>query len=204
MGVILIGLAAWFAMLPEPYNSKETKPENLLLEIIDNSRYISTDEIAQNLIDNDYILLVDVRTPEEFAAYRLPGSMNIPLSDLLAENEDGGLKWASVFNQTARKVVFYSNGSIYSGQAWLLARRINVKNIYVMQGGLNLWFETIINPTAPDQSASDADFARYNTRRAASMHFTGGGTPAEAGKSENAAPPVILNNTKPKQEEGGC
>ncbi|MFI5014467.1 MAG: rhodanese-like domain-containing protein [Hyphomicrobiales bacterium] len=42
-------------------------------------RDVSIDEVKQGLADGS-ILLVDVREPHEFAAARIPGAINLPLS----------------------------------------------------------------------------------------------------------------------------
>jgi rhodanese-related sulfurtransferase len=75
-------------------------------------------------------LLVDVRTPEEYAAGHIPGSISIPLAALPARcNELGGL-------DTPLFVHCLSGGR--SGQAVSFLKRAgytNVKNI----GGINAW-----------------------------------------------------------------
>ncbi len=203
MSVVLLGFALVLFFLPKPYNNTEMKPESLLRELMDDTRYLSVDEVSDMIIKKDYILLVDVRTPKEYNEFRLPGAINIPLAELLDKDENGKLKWDNIFNQDVRKVIFYSNGTIYASQAWILTRRINVKNQYVMKGGLNEWFSTIIQPQRPPVEASSTEHELYNTRKAASMHFTGGGTPVST-ESESPDAPVIINNTEQKEEEGGC
>lgn len=207
VSIVLLGLALWYAALPEPYNNKELKPETLLLDVIDDTRYVTTDEVAKMIIENDYYILADVRTPEEFATYHLPGALNIPAAELLDKDENGDLKWSGVFGQDVRKVVLYSNGAIYSSQAWILLRRLNYKNIFVMKGGLNEWFATIIMPKKPDDSVADNELARYNTRKAASFYFTGGkasGVDVAAPTTDNSHTPATNTTPKKKEEGGGC
>ena len=43
------------------------------------------------------------RTPEEFETYSLPGSINVPLSNLLSD------EFSDILNQDAYTNVFYSN-----------------------------------------------------------------------------------------------
>ena len=51
--------------------------------------------------------------------------------------------------------VFYSNGTQDATEAWMLTRQLGYENNYVLQGGLNYWAETIMNPQAPKSTSSD-------------------------------------------------
>lgn len=198
MSVILVGLALLLVILPEKHASKELKPEQLLQEINDNTRYVSTDEVAEKLIAGDnFIQLIDVRKPEEYLKFHLTGAINIPLDSIL--NED----YADILNQDIKMNVLYSNGTVYSSQAWILLRRKNFENNYIMKGGLNKWIETIIRPPRPAQTASQNEFNLYRFRKAASMFF-GGGTVSSAPAEDNAPAPIIKKKSGKKEEEGGC
>lgn len=206
MSATLIGFAIILFLLPTKYSTKELNPEKLLLETIDDSRFVSTDEVADALIKGDrYMRLIDVRTVEEYKKFRLPGAVNLPLEKLLEKDKDGDYKWESLLNSDTYKNVFYSNGSAYSNQAWMIVRRLNFKNNYVMKGGLNLWVETILRPQKPKQTASDSEFALYSKRKASSMFFGKGGTKAKKSNdnSEDKSAPMIIKK-KEEEEEGGC
>jgi len=206
MSATLLGFAIILFLLPAKYSSKELKPEKLLLEVITDSRFVSTDEVADAIIKGDrFMRVIDVRTPEEFKKFHLKGALNIPLKDLLTKNKKGKYKWARVIDQDDVKNIFYSNGTAYSNQAWMVSRRLNFKNNYVMKGGLNRWVETIMQPKKPKQTASDSEFALYSKRKAASMFFGKGGSKAKAGKesAEDNSAPIIIKKEE-KEEEGGC
>lgn len=67
LSIILLALAFGFTVLPEKNLSKDLTADDMLLAILDDSRYVSTDEIASMLINNDpSIQLIDVRTPEQY------------------------------------------------------------------------------------------------------------------------------------------
>merc|ERR1711879_332387 len=130
---------AIIAFLPEKKYTGELTPEKLLTAINDNSRYISSDQIAHRLIESDpSVLLIDVRDTASFKQYSLPGATNIPLDSLLSPS------WAGFLDQDFVTKVFYSNGSVYAAQAWTLATRLGYKNVYILKGGLNNWVETIL------------------------------------------------------------
>jgi rhodanese-related sulfurtransferase len=187
------------AFLPDSPHSKQLAPEKLLAEINSSNRFKSTDEVARLIIQQDpLLLLVDVRTAEEYAAYHLPGAISIPLSEILSND------MLPYFDQKVQNVVLYSNGTIFASQAWSLLRRKNFRKLFVMEGGLNLWVETILRPSIPNASASKADVTEYEFRKGASMFFGGskGGASVAAPAAGAVAPPAKAK--KSKAVSGGC
>lgn len=203
MAIVFIGLSLLLVLLPEKQLSKEIKPEKLLQEINDNTRYYSTEDVAEKIIAGDlFMQLIDVRSAEDFKKFHLKHAINIPLDSILNRDEKGNLEYNDILNQNIKANVLYSNGTIYSNQAWLLLRRLNFKNNYVMNGGLNKWIETIIKPKRPAITATQKEFDKYSFRKAASMFF-GGGSVAAPSESSNA-PAVVIKKSTAKEEEGGC
>ena len=204
MAFVLIGLALLLVLLPEKHASKQLKPEQLLQEINDNTRYMTTDEVAEKLIYGDvYLQLIDVRSIDDFQKFHLKGAVNIPLDSILNKDEKGNYEYEDILNQDVKTNVFYSNGTVYANQAWILLRRLNFKNNYVMKGGLNRWIETVIQPQRPLPTASQEEFYLYNFRRAASMFF-GGGSVSSVPAEDNTPAPIIKKKGGKKEEEGGC
>jgi rhodanese-related sulfurtransferase len=205
MSSLLILLALVLFMLPEKYNSSELKPDRLLAELNDQTRFISPDELATKLINNyPYIQLIDVRSPEEFKKFSLPGAINIPLDKILDKDKSGNYVWDGILNQDVKKNIFYSDGSIYSNQAWMIVRRMNYKNNYILKGGLNAWVETIMRPKAPAQTTSQSEFDLYETRKAAAMHFGGGGNSGTSTVENTATSTDVKKTAKKKSGGGGC
>ncbi|MDA3906710.1 MAG: rhodanese-like domain-containing protein [Bacteroidales bacterium] len=196
LSIILLALAFGFTVLPEKNLSKDLTAEAMLLAVLDDSRYVSTDQIASLLINRDpSVLLIDVRDTAQYNAFSLPGAINIPMDSLLNSLSDLYL------SQGIKTKVFYSNGSIYASQAWLLSKRKGYKNVFIMRGGLNQWVETILQPTEPKPSEPTSAFTAYQFRLGASQYFGGS---AKVGNSTNITkkPPVIRK--KKKRVAGGC
>ena len=129
-------------------------------------RSFTTDLAAKKIINGDpLIFLVDVRTQEEFDKYRLPGAINIPLKDVLLDD------WKTSLNQDVRDIVFYSDDNVLSQKAWISCMQQGYENIYVLDGGLNKWLETIIEPKIPEETASTSEFDLFSFRTGASIHF---------------------------------
>jgi len=162
----LIAMAFGLVLLPEYKKNEIIKPEELLKEIVTPERYISTDELADKLINQDpSILLVDLRSKVSYDAYSLPSALNIPLDSLLSPTNEAYL------NQDQFEVVFYSNDDVYSDQAWQMCRRLGYDNLHVLKGGLNEWFATIIDPKLPKEEMSELEYTKFNFRRSASVYF---------------------------------
>ena len=163
---ILIILAGGLVLLPKYEKHEGIKPEQLLSNIISPERYISTDILADKLINQDpSYLLIDVRDEESYNTYTLPYAINIPFAKLLDEDSEKYL------NQGEYDVVLFSNDNFYADQAWILCNRLDYQNLHVLKGGVNQWFNTVINPPKPIENMPSEQFELYAFRKAASMYF---------------------------------
>ncbi|NEW79881.1 MAG: rhodanese-like domain-containing protein [Gelidibacter sp.] len=204
LALILIVLAGGLVLLPKYTKHEGINPEELLSNAISPERYISTDALADKIVNQDPSnILIDIREEIEFTKYSLPNAINIPLKNLLDEDS------IPYLNQNQFNVVLFSNDNFYADQAWILCNRLGYKNIRVLKGGLNLWFTTIINPLKPDQNESAEEFTLYSTRKAASMFF-GVKYPeqvkVDAPVIKKKAPKKVFTIEKKKKApaEGGC
>jgi rhodanese-related sulfurtransferase len=213
LGALALVLGLGLVFIKQKDNSRKQSPEFMLLEMNDPSRLISTDKMAEKIISKDPILLlVDVRPEAEYNKFTIPGAINIPLEKLLGEEA------AQYLSSPVMEKVFFSNDDLYSTQAWMLARRMNYENVYVMEGGLNKWVETILQPAEPAPTASAQEFELFKLRKATSLYFTGGSealapevfeeVKAAAPAPAAAAKKAIQVQPKPqapkKEEEEGC
>ncbi|MEA3477433.1 MAG: rhodanese-like domain-containing protein [Bacteroidota bacterium] len=194
---ILITLGAGLFFLPERTNIYEVKPEVLLQEFNNQKRFWSTDMIAEKLIDKDpSLLLIDVRSFDEYMEYSLPNAMNIPLGSILDS------AWMDYFDQDHYDIVLFSNGDIYADQAWFLLKRRAYQHLYIMKGGLNCWAETILQPVPPRDTDPIEAFELYDFRKGASMFF-GAGT-QEINQEVKQEIIAVKPRKKKTVVEGGC
>ncbi len=186
----------------------DTKPfehvinaKQLIYELSKQGRYVSVDEVAQAVMESDpSYLLIDVRTPEEYAKYSIDGAINIPADKVMDKDNE------AYFNQDVYTTVLFSNGSSLADQTWLRLRSYDFKGNKVMKGGLNAWYTNILNPRKPDEiKLTNAEKERYLFRKGASVFFTGaqvvGDAPPKT-KSKSAGKPVVRR--KKKAVSGGC
>jgi rhodanese-related sulfurtransferase len=197
LSIVLVSMGRVAAMLPQKKNSSlELDAKQLLNEIQLKNHIISIDEMADALINNDpEYQLIDLRSEEAYKQYNLPGSINIPFEKLFDE------EWAPYIDQIARKNVFYSNGTTLSSQAWMLTRQRGFRNNYILNGGLNNWYATIIEPEEPPYTNGNEAIYDYRARLGAKQFFTGEGA-ASTVSTVKAKKPVPRR--KKKMVAGGC
>ena len=204
LALILLVLAGGLLLIPQKEIDKDLKPAEMLLSLNDDARFLSTDLITKRMIEADPTLqLIDVRKADEFRAFALQGAVNIPLDSLLSDS------WQDILNQTAKDKVFYSNGDIDAEKAWMICKRNKIDRVFVMKGGVNEWFETIIKVKEPEQTAPTEAFDQYKFRLAARQFFTGIGAPeAQSGDAaapaQKKAPAAVKVQKKEHSTGGGC
>jgi len=202
LAAILFILAAGLVLLPKYKKNEGVKPELFVKNAISSERYISTDLLADRLVNQDpVVLLVDTRSEKDFNNYALPNAINIPLKKFLDEDFEGFI------NQDVYDVILYSNDNFYADQAWMIGNRLGYTNLYVLKGGLNEWFNTIINPKLPEETMPNEAFELYSFRKAAGMYF-GVGIPEPETKEIIKKKPVkkviTVKKKKKRAPEGGC
>lgn len=198
LAFILVFIAAGLVMLPKYKKNEGIMPELFVKNAMSSERFISTDQLADKLINQDpSVLLVDMRSEKEFNKFSLPNAINIPLKNLLDDDNIGYI------DQDIYDVVLFSNDSFYADQAWMLGNRLGFNNLYVLEGGLNEWFNTIINPKYPDETMPREAFKLYDLRKAAGMYF-GVGAPKSEKKAAPTKKVITVKKKKKRVAEGGC
>jgi sulfur-carrier protein adenylyltransferase/sulfurtransferase len=196
--VIALGLGILF--MPQSDDRKQLKPELLLAAIDDPSRFLSTDDITDRLVKKDpALLLIDVRTASQFKAFAIPGAINIPADSLLSSSAQATL------NQKEMDKVFYSNTDVTSDQAWIICKRMGLQRIYVIKGGLNRWFNTIVKAEKPAETAPAEVMELYQFRIAACQYFFGSKDIAITPKATDEKKKVsVVKKASGAASGGGC
>jgi rhodanese-related sulfurtransferase len=201
LAVFIVPLGLIIAAVP-PNKTKPYKltADQLLSEANARTQYVTPDVVADMIIKKDPSLrLIDVRSQDEFEKFSLPGAINIPAADLLSD------KYSDILNQDLKMNVFYSNGTVTANEAWMVTRQLGYTNNYVLEGGLNYWFDAILNPQKPASTSPDEEFARYDFRKSAGMALGGGGPVQSSAVQPSSSPkPAIAPTGKKKRAAGGC
>jgi 3-mercaptopyruvate sulfurtransferase SseA len=94
------------------------------------------------------LLLVDIRTPSEYASFHLKGAVNVAAVDLpetLAPHKNKGT------------VVLYSNGMTHPAQARDALARMGFNNVYLLTDGLQGFMERVLKPVSLREAPLTAD-----------------------------------------------
>ncbi len=198
LAAILFLLAAGLVLLPKYKKNEGINPKLFVKNAMSTERYISTDLLADRMINQDpTLLLIDTRIESEFNEYSLPNAINIPLKQLLDE------EYINYIDQDDFDVILFSNDNFYADQAWMIGNRLGFKNLYVLKGGLNEWFSTIIDPKYPDETMPKEAFELYSSRKGAGRYFGVGVSENEA-TMPKVKKVITVQKKKKRVAEGGC
>jgi rhodanese-related sulfurtransferase len=190
LAIVMLSLGLILAFVPkEAMKSEKVSQKQIISELKEKAYFITADALAAMLVEKDpTVKLVDVRDAFEFQKFSLPNATNLNIENIVSD------EWSEFMNQDKYTIVIYSNGNVDAVEAWMLCRMKGYENIFVLQGGLNNWYETILNPQKPASTMADEELAKYEFRKAAGSTLGGG----VAGDSTSAAPAKMAGSEAPK------
>jgi sulfur-carrier protein adenylyltransferase/sulfurtransferase len=202
LALFVIPMGLIIAAVPQnKTNPYKLTAEEVLNEANTRTQFVTADVVADMIVKKDPSLrLIDVRSQEEFEKFSLPGAINIPSTSLLS------VEYADILNQDIKMNVFYSTGTLAANEAWMITRQLGYTNNFVLEGGLNYWFDAILNPQKPASVNSDEEFAKYDFRKSAGLALGGGGLAVQPASDQTVTSPkpVIKPAAKKKKASGGC
>lgn len=80
----------------------------------------------------DFYFVLDVRTPEEFAAGHIQGAVNVPYTELLAHPD-------RLPADPGEAILIYCEHATRSTQALMALRLLGYRNVWYLMGGLQQW-----------------------------------------------------------------
>ncbi|MCF8367204.1 MAG: rhodanese-like domain-containing protein [Bacteroidales bacterium] len=177
---------------------------------------ITTQQTIDFLLEADYQILpedvaynveskepgfeyVDLRNPYEFNIGNIPGSVNIPQTELLTEKNLDFFKAAQ--NDSATVVLIGKDEATTTGP-WLIMKQIGFDNLKVMRGGWDYYANQQLNRNEMSETPKYmVEQPAFNF--AAIMQLM----QSESGASQNSdAPEIVVPERKKKKAavEGGC
>ena len=106
----------------------------LILFLISNSKKGGTKISCQSLIslsNQDQVLIIDLRSSEDFNSGHITASINIPLNDLSRRSNE-------IINSTKSIVLACEMGNL-SPNAGETMKKEGLKDIFILRGGINQW-----------------------------------------------------------------
>lgn len=132
------------------------------------------------------VVTVDVRPADEFAAWHLPGAVNLTVPQVLGD-EGAALLDA----HPSDLVVLYSNGMVHPAQAWVELARRGYTNVRVLEGGLTQLKAEILTPPSLrgpiSEARAQAEMPRFERARALLMGGDAGAPDVTASRGAAAS-----------------
>lgn len=167
ISMLLISLGVILAFLPVGTRSLSINPGRLLKATLSEEAFFTADQVARFVVSEDStIRIIDLRSPEEFRAFSIPGSVNVPYNQFFDADPRTFLGSGDIKN------ILYSNSDLHSAYALALARGMRHENVFVMKGGLNEWFSSVMNSSFTGERITARENALFETRTKAKRIFT--------------------------------
>ena len=139
MGLLVLPVEA---MKPasEAASTVQAGETTLLQQIQEGGDHVEPEDIADRLLTGDpSLLLIDIRTPEEYQTFHIKGAVNVAMADL------PGYAKSSAENKT---VVLYSNGMTHPAQARDALARMGYHNVFLLTDGLEGFIRRCLKPAS--------------------------------------------------------
>lgn len=167
----------------------------LLEQVQEGSDHIEPEVLADRLLAGDAsLLLIDIRMPEEFAAFHIATSVNVAMADLPAYLSSQGAD---------KTVVLYSNGMTHPAQARDALTRMGHQNVLMLTDGLQGFLERCLKPVSlRGEPVPESMKARVQAWRSFFLTSVGqpstqtaAATPANEGTAPETALPGIVETS---------
>ncbi len=168
--IIAVAIAATILVIPEtnPKRLRENSEKVLLSEMAKENFFVTTEELAYHMVKAPLnFMIIDVRSKDEFRAFHLPNAVNIPLDQFTNRQYRHVLRY-----HPGKRLLLVSNGGVDAVKAWQICRRLNISDVYVLEGGLNAFVFNLFYDN--DKEVEEADYLRtskYRFRQEAAQHF---------------------------------
>src|SRR5438874_5938071 len=180
---LALGLLAPLA--GSPYSSRHAVIDvaSLARTVAREEDHVTALELAQWIKDRrPGLRILDVRSPEDFAAYQVPRAEHLALDSL-----------ATAAFRPDETLVLYSEGGAHAAHAWVFLRALGYQKVFFLRGGLYEWLEQVMNPILADSTAA----ARAAFSHAAELSRYFGGVPRSDLRPARAGDAIALPRADP-------
>ena len=139
-GLLVLGVAEQPSLAGEAALPATDSETGLLAGIQEGIDHVDPEDLADSIVAADTsLILVDIRTPEEYAHFHIKTAVNVSLADLptFLSSQDA-----------ATTVVLYSNGMTHPAQARDALVRMGYENVLFLTDGLKGFFERCLKPAS--------------------------------------------------------
>jgi rhodanese-related sulfurtransferase len=156
IGVAVLGII--LAMLPDRKAYLIGQAAHADATVLNAVKTMSADELAFRIIDHEPKLrIVDIRSPDSFSTFALPGSRNIPVDEFFSKEND------AFFSSRHTKKVIVADDDSQARAACVLLQKLGYENMAALQGGFPQFKTLILDSTnlAPTGGRWDEDVRTF-------------------------------------------
>jgi rhodanese-related sulfurtransferase len=196
---IILGFIAIFAGSPYDRSTTRVNVKELTTVSVKEDHSINADDLADWIIKGKYdYRLVDLRNPEVYSEYNIPGSENIPIRNLIESDL-----------MRNEKIILYSDDETVAAQAWFILKADKFKSVYILEGGLNSWKDDVLFPKLSTDPTKE-QLVLFEKKKEISKFF--GGQPQVGGEQIvqketpklKVPPKVTVTTERKKKSREGC
>ena len=137
LGLVAL-VAGLFAAAPANPQPPTANFELLAAQVAREEDHVTALELAAWIKDRKPGLRVlDLRTPAEFKAARIPGAERLALESI-----------AKTPFRSDETLVLISDGGAHAAQAWVFLRALGHRHVYFLRGGMGEWNDEVLNAKA--------------------------------------------------------
>jgi rhodanese-related sulfurtransferase len=129
---IIFGVATLKVTGKYRFNRSATE---MLVRVNTQSQYLHMSR-AKELVRNDTVIFIDIRTPKEFVGFHIENAQNIPFDRLLDD------EFIDILDNDQMKVL-YGSMSVSSNAAWMVLTQYGYDKLYVLDGGIQDWISQV-------------------------------------------------------------
>lgn len=100
-------------------------------------QFISVVELATNIKNKDDITLLDLRGSHNFQQFHIPTAISFQIDEYSLEFDE------------SRSIILYSDNDSLSHKAYKILSGNGTINVFVLQGGIQDWYDRILYPQIP-------------------------------------------------------
>jgi rhodanese-related sulfurtransferase len=181
-----LGLLAMIVGDPRRARTGPVDVAGLARSVGPQSDRISAIELARMIRDRaPGLRIIDLRSPEEFGEYRIPGAERMSLTAFAAARFDGG-----------QTLVLYADDSANAVQGWELLRARGHARVHVLGGGIVAWVDEVMDAHIP-ADASESERAAFRETADLSRYFGGQPTISDLPRSRLDAIALPVSRDSP-------
>ena len=192
--VIIIGVMS----TKQPRLVYQLTPQESLLAVLSLEDEIFPEDVASvfEYEDPGYVV-VDIRNPYEYYKGHLQTAVNIPVPDLLSEEN---IRFFKQLEQDSMTVILYGQDQLEANGPWMVLKQLGFDNIKVMLGGYGYYTTNSLDiydmPDIPEYLVEEPnyDFAEISSQN----------NVIEATESKPAQKITTIRKKKKAAVEGGC